>query len=141
MLDDLGVVDELLARGTTHLPVRFYDHARVVADLDLSADRGPPGVPYPGLLLLPQWAVEDVLLGRLARFGGSVERGRRLVALDDDGRQVTATVESDAGRETIRVAYLVGCDGGRSTTRKLLGLAFTRPGASSACRRARSRSS
>jgi 2-polyprenyl-6-methoxyphenol hydroxylase-like FAD-dependent oxidoreductase len=41
---------------------------------------------------------------------------------DDDG--VTVEVRTDAGTQHIRARYLVGCDGGRSTVRKLAGVDF-----------------
>ncbi|KAK6369799.1 hypothetical protein LTS17_009249 [Exophiala oligosperma] len=41
-----------------------------------------------------------------------------------DGHSVTATVATPTGTRTISAQYLAGCDGGRSTVRKLLGLSY-----------------
>jgi hypothetical protein len=57
---------------------------------------------------------------RLAGFGVAVELGAELSEFTQDDDGVTATV---AGTQ-IRARYLVGCDGGRSTIRKALGLTF-----------------
>ena len=50
--------------------------------------------------------------------------GTRLVGFVQDANSVTAEVEdvTSGARETIRAAYLVGCDGGRSLVRETLGI-------------------
>jgi 2-polyprenyl-6-methoxyphenol hydroxylase-like FAD-dependent oxidoreductase len=119
MFDDLGVVDRLINAGATHLPHRKYQGAEVVAEADPEADRVvTPDIPYPTGLLIPQWQVERALRERLADFDVEVERGAELRDLSPDADGVTATV----GGTGIRARYLVGCDGGRSTVRKALGL-------------------
>ncbi|MFC4533285.1 FAD-dependent monooxygenase [Sphaerisporangium dianthi] len=119
VLDDLGVVERLLESGTTHLPHRKYRGAEVVAEIDPEADRvATPDVPYPTGLLIPQWRVERTLRERLAEFDVAVEVDAELRDIGQDADGVTATV---AGKP-IRARYLVGCDGGRSTVRKALGL-------------------
>lgn len=115
VLDDLGVIDETLAGGVTHLPHRRYRGTQVISEADPEAGREPTDeIPYPVGLMIPQWRVERILRGRLAGFGVEVERGTELTALDQDADGVTA-----AG---IRARYLAACDGGRSTVRKVLGL-------------------
>src|SRR6266851_6536277 len=60
-------------------------------------------------------------------------RGFALDALVDDGPGVSATIRPHTGLEpiadgepqTLRVAYVVGCDGANSTVRSLLGLEMT----------------
>jgi 2-polyprenyl-6-methoxyphenol hydroxylase-like FAD-dependent oxidoreductase len=119
VLDDLGVVDELLMSGVTHLPHRKYRGAQVVAETDPAAGlAATPDVPYPTGLLIPQWRVEQALRERLADLGVAVESGAELSDFSEDVDGVTATV---AGTR-IRAQYLVGCDGGRSTVRRGLGL-------------------
>ncbi|MFC6082159.1 FAD-dependent monooxygenase [Sphaerisporangium aureirubrum] len=119
VLDDLGVVGRLMEVGTTHLPHRKYRGAEVVAEIDPEADRVvTPDIPHPTGLLIPQWRVERTLRERLADFGVAVELGAELRDLGQDAGGVTATV----GGTRIHARYLVGCDGGRSTVRKALGL-------------------
>jgi 2-polyprenyl-6-methoxyphenol hydroxylase-like FAD-dependent oxidoreductase len=119
VLDDLGVVGEVLASGTTHLPHRKYRGAEVVEEIDPDPSGEPtPEVPYPMFLMIPQSRVEEILRERLAGLGVAVELGAELRALAQDGAGVTATV----GDGVIRAGYLVGCDGGHSTVRRLLGL-------------------
>jgi 2-polyprenyl-6-methoxyphenol hydroxylase-like FAD-dependent oxidoreductase len=121
VLDDLGIIDPILASGTTHLPHRKYRGAEVVAEVDPEADRvATPDVPYPTGLLIPQWRVEEILRARLADFGVAVEPGAELRDFRADADGVTATV----GDGQIRARHLVGCDGGGSTVRKVLGLSL-----------------
>jgi 2-polyprenyl-6-methoxyphenol hydroxylase-like FAD-dependent oxidoreductase len=119
VFDDLGVAGWLLESGATQLPHRKYRGAEVVAEIDPEADRVvTPDIPYPTGLMIPQWRVEQVLRERLADFNVAVELGAELSDFRQDAGGVTATV----GGTQIRAQYLAGCDGGRSTVRKVLGL-------------------
>ncbi|XTZ16476.1 FAD-dependent oxidoreductase [Micromonospora echinospora] len=119
VFDDLAVVDRVLASGATHVPHRKYRGAEVVDEIDPEAGRVPtPDIPYPVGLMIPQWRVEQILRERLDDFDVAVERDAELRGFHQHADGVTATV----GGTEIRARYLVGCDGGRSTVRKVLGL-------------------
>jgi 2-polyprenyl-6-methoxyphenol hydroxylase-like FAD-dependent oxidoreductase len=124
ILDDLGVADAALAAGRSNHRLRLYAAGRLAADLDLPARPPQPGVPYPNLVVLPQWSVERVLRDRLSTLDGSVEYGRELVGLEQDDDGVTATVVARATGELerVRAAYVVGSDGGGSAVRRLTGI-------------------
>jgi len=77
---------------------------------------------YPYQVAVLQGRVEIVLEERLAELGGELHRGWELTGVEQDDIGVTVY-----GPETLRTRYLVGCDGGRSTVRKRLSVAF--PGA------------
>lgn len=103
-------------------------------------------IPYPMMARpLPTWRVEEVLRNRLAALGVQVEYGRRLVSLVQDDEGVTAILRvvnedsigwghafndvpagdvRDGAAEVVRARYVVGCDGGHSTTRHLAGIEF-----------------
>ena len=70
--------------------------------------------------MIPQWRVEQILRERLADFGVAVELGAELHGFSQHADGVTATI----GQARIQARYLVGCDGGRSTVRKALGLSL-----------------
>ncbi|MFJ7418623.1 FAD-dependent monooxygenase [Streptomyces uncialis] len=72
----------------------------------------------------PQYKIEEMLEKRALELGVSVHRGFRVTGLADTGDGVTATVEGPDGRAEYAARYLVGCDGGRSTVRKLAGFGF-----------------
>jgi rifampicin monooxygenase len=73
------------------------------------------------ILGIPQPTTERLLAERAAELGVEVRRGCELVGLSQDEDGVTAEL-ADGTR--LRSRYLVGCDGGRSTVRKLLGIGF-----------------
>ena len=119
VLDDLAVIDRMLASGVTHMLHRKYQGAEVIAEVDPEAGRVPtPDIPYPAGLMIPQWRVEQILRERLAGFGVAVELGTELRGFSQHAEGVTATI----GEAQIQARYLAGCDGGRSTVRKALGL-------------------
>lgn len=85
-------------------------------DPDLAAAQGPAG----GISLVSQQQLERLLAVRAAELGVEVRRGTEVTGFTEDGEGVTVT--TDAG--PVRGRWLVGCDGGRSTVRKLAGFAF-----------------
>ncbi|MEU7089256.1 FAD-dependent monooxygenase [Streptomyces achromogenes] len=73
---------------------------------------------------VPQHRTEAVLGAWLDELGVQVRRGRELVALTAGEDGVLLGIEGPDGPEQLRAGYLVGCDGGRSTVRKLAGFDF-----------------
>jgi 2-polyprenyl-6-methoxyphenol hydroxylase-like FAD-dependent oxidoreductase len=124
VFDDLGIADAALAAGRSSHRVHLYSGGRLALDLDVPARPPQPGVPYPNLVVLPQWRTERILRTRLSDLGGTVGLGQELVGLEQDGEGVTATVadRSTGAVHLIRAAYLVGCDGGHSRVRTLTGI-------------------
>src|ERR1700735_4840785 len=109
VLEDLGVIDRILANGRFHLPFRGYDGPTVLGDLDMHADRVPtPDVPYASPLIIPQWRVEEILRDRLAEFGGRVELATELIGFEQSGDCVTAALSRPGGNEQVAAEYLVG---------------------------------
>ncbi|WP_299535042.1 FAD-dependent monooxygenase [uncultured Streptomyces sp.] len=118
----LGIVDEVLASGSTPPPMRKYRDGVAVADTDPFAGAAPtPSAPYDRPWLIAQWRLEEILRARLAGLGVEVERAAEVVALTQDGDTVTATL---SGGGTVTARYAVGCDGAHSSVRKLLGIPF-----------------
>ncbi|MGW6708073.1 FAD-dependent monooxygenase [Streptomyces sp. NPDC054956] len=107
---ELGVAERLKAvgRGSTVLR-KYFDGAHIS---DTAVEGG---------LLIGQWQVEEALRDRLAELGVRVEYGNRLTGIAQDGSGVEAEL---ADGTVIRARHLAGCDGGRSTTRRLLGISF-----------------
>ncbi|MEO3764453.1 FAD-dependent monooxygenase [Streptomyces sp. B8F3] len=76
---------------------------------------------------IPQNQTEAVLEEWATELGADIRRGTELVEIADgflDGDQVEVAVATAGGVERLRAAYLVGCDGGQSRTRKLAGFDF-----------------
>jgi 2-polyprenyl-6-methoxyphenol hydroxylase-like FAD-dependent oxidoreductase len=126
VFDDLGVITSVLADGMPFPRFRTYAGTQIVSDKDISEMLGTeslartPEVPYPGTWLLPQWRTDELLYERFIDLGGEVEFGVAVTGFTQNPEAVT--VQTSAG--AIRADYLVGCDGGRSTVRKNLGVGF-----------------
>ncbi|GGM88273.1 rifampin monooxygenase [Dactylosporangium sucinum] len=73
------------------------------------------------ILGIPQTVTERLLAEHAAAAGAELRRGSELTGLTQDEDGVTAEL---ADGTSLRARYLVGCDGGRSTVRRLLGVAF-----------------
>lgn len=122
VLADLGVVDRVLAAGSAPLPMRKYRNGLPVADADpYGASRPAPDTPYDRPRLIAQWRLEEILLDRLAEYGVRVELGSEAVGLTRHADSVTVGL---ADGRNIGARYVVGCDGGHSPVRKMLGVTF-----------------
>ncbi|MET9600618.1 FAD-dependent monooxygenase [Streptomyces sp. NPDC006459] len=106
----LGVLEALEATGSKKVVLRKYFDGRHINDTSTE-----------GGLLLGQWQIEAALRDRLAGLGVQVEYGSELATISQDESGVRAEL---ADGTVIGARYLAGCGGGRSTTRKLLGIPF-----------------
>ncbi len=78
---------------------------------------------------VPQSVTETKLEEWATDLGADIRRSHELLSLTDHGDSVEVEVRGPQGVHTLRAAYLVGCDGGRSTIRKAAGFDF--PGTAS----------
>ncbi|HYZ38236.1 MAG TPA: rifampin monooxygenase [Pseudonocardiaceae bacterium] len=114
VLDQRGVLERFLALGQQYPLGGFF------AGIDKPApDRLDTAHPY--VLGIPQTTTDRLLTERATELGAEIRRGCELVGLSQDDHGVGAEL-ADGTR--LRSRYLVGCDGGRSTVRKLLGVGF-----------------
>ena len=113
LMDQRGLLERFLARGRQY-PLRGF------AGIDKPP---PPGLDtaHGYILGIPQTHTEALLAEWAAEIGAEVRRGVAVVALGQDDPGVSVEL-ADGTRYSAR--YLVGCDGGRSTVRKLLGVGF-----------------
>ncbi|MZD05012.1 pentachlorophenol monooxygenase [Streptomyces sp. SID5785] len=120
---DLGVLDAIRAAGTEYPKMRVWEGAEPGQEWDMVKRSEPTDqVPYANVWLIPQAATQRVLYDRLRELGGEVRFGAALAGLEQDGSGVTARFEDGS---TVRAAYLVAADGGRSTVRRALGIGMT----------------
>jgi rifampicin monooxygenase len=113
IMDQRGLLERFLALGTQY-PVGGFAGIKKPAP-----DRLDTAHPY--LLGISQPVTDRLLAEHAAELGAEIRRGRELTGLSQDGQGVTAEL---ADGTQLRARYLVGCDGGRSTVRKLLGIDF-----------------
>jgi 2-polyprenyl-6-methoxyphenol hydroxylase-like FAD-dependent oxidoreductase len=109
-----GLLERILERGRQRPAGGFF----------AAIDKPPPeglDSAHAYLVGIPQPVIVALLEERAIELGAQVRRGCAVadVEQDDDG----VTVELADG-EQLRSRYLVGCDGGRSTVRRRLGVGF-----------------
>ena len=123
ILADLSVGGGIVDSSIRVDAFRYFSDRRQVARF------GFP--PHLASRILPQPVVERLLTDLLRSLGGKVERGVRLlrlvqegVAADSAGAVVAVLDHADGGTEQVRVPYLIGADGARSTVRDQIGARF-----------------
>ncbi len=114
VLDQRGLLDRFLPLGRTYPLGGFFAGIPAPAPTGLDTT-------HPYALGIPQPEVDRLLTERALELGAEVRRGSEVVRLsrDDDGVDVGL---ADGTR--LRSRFVVGCDGGRSTVRTLLGVPF-----------------
>jgi 2-polyprenyl-6-methoxyphenol hydroxylase-like FAD-dependent oxidoreductase len=112
LLDQRGIAERFLDEGTIgqlgHYSGLFFD----VSELPSRHNYG---------IALLQYRIEAILADWIGERGVSVKYGHAVADFDQDDFGVDVQLSDGT---TIRTAYLVGCDGGRSTVRKTAGIAF-----------------
>jgi 3-(3-hydroxy-phenyl)propionate hydroxylase len=112
VLDQRGIADRFLAEGETAQVAGFAGVRLDISDFPTRHNYG---------LALWQRDFERILAGWIAEIEVPVLRGSEVVGLEQDD----AGVDVELSRGTsLRAAYLVGCDGGRSVVRKSAGIEF-----------------
>ncbi|SHI53299.1 2-polyprenyl-6-methoxyphenol hydroxylase [Nocardiopsis flavescens] len=114
VMDQRGLLERFLEHGTKYPLGGFFAAIHKPAPTGLDTEHG-----Y--VLGIPQTTTDRLLEEHAAEAGADIRRGAELVGLEQDAEGVTAEL-ADGTR--LRSRYLVGCDGGRSTVRKLLGVGF-----------------
>jgi 2-polyprenyl-6-methoxyphenol hydroxylase-like FAD-dependent oxidoreductase len=118
VLEPLGVAQTLVSRGIPAQRFTIRDRDRVLVPIGF----GDLPTPYPYTLMISQADTESVLLQRLTRLGGRVQRPRTLVGLTQDATKATALLD-DGSRVSAR--YVVGADGMHSAVREQAGIPFS----------------
>ncbi|WP_416531150.1 FAD-dependent monooxygenase [Streptomyces coelicoflavus] len=109
-----GLLDRLLRHGRRRPVGGLFAAIPAPAPEGLDAD-------YPYLLGIPQPVVVRILEEHAVALGARVRHGSAVTGFEQDDEGVTVEL---ADGERLRARYLVGCDGGRSTVRKRLGVGF-----------------
>jgi 3-(3-hydroxy-phenyl)propionate hydroxylase len=125
MLDKLGLIDEVVRRGLIEPKFRIWDRAprRLVVEFDFGLLKDDTRYPY--VVQCEQHKLATMTIARLAQFPhASVEFNARVADFSQTSDGVDVTVETASGPRKISGSYLIGCDGGRSTVRKILDVEF-----------------
>ncbi|MEV7884699.1 rifampin monooxygenase [Streptomyces sp. NPDC002817] len=114
VMDQRGLLERFLAHGR-QFPVGggyFAAIDKPVPELDTA---------HGYILGIPQPVTDRLLAEHATELGAEIRRGCEVVGVSQDEDGVSVEL-ADSTR--LRSRYLVGCDGGRSTVRKLLGIGF-----------------
>src|SRR5271165_4146052 len=114
IMDQRGLLDRFLAHGQQYPGPRRFAGIDKPSTATLDTAHG-----Y--VLGIPQPVTDRLLAERAVELGSQIRPGHEVTGVeqDDDG----VTVELADGTR-LRSRWLVGCDGGRSLVRRLLGIAF-----------------
>ncbi len=115
----IGLVHEILPHTVPNQILRFFDAKR-----RLLAEMAPPDARFgwPKRNGFVQPLVDAELLRGLDRFDHvEVRWGHRMETCEELADGVTVQL---SGGATVKAQYVVGCDGGRSATRHLMGVSF-----------------
>jgi 2-polyprenyl-6-methoxyphenol hydroxylase-like FAD-dependent oxidoreductase len=112
VLDQRGIADRFLAEGRA---MQVQGYAYVPLDISDFPTRHNYG------LALWQSHFERILARWIDELGVPVQMGRQVTGFGQDNTGVDVDLSDGS---TLRGAYLVGCDGGRSTVRKAAGIEF-----------------
>ncbi|WP_186774524.1 FAD-dependent monooxygenase [Chitinophaga pinensis] len=123
ILNDLGIAEDLMKIGSTELPYRKFQGNKMIGETPRT------GFPrndtrYPKTLLIPQPEVEKALRIKLQELGGSIEWATTLTDFKQSNNGINCQLENDRQHEAMHCSYMVACDGGKSSTRKKLGIDF-----------------
>lgn len=127
MLQAQGLLDEFLQAGMLVERVAFADRGRLLGAIhpqesEFAGFKGP--------LILAQSETERLLEAKLNALGARLERGVTLTAFTEKEKGIEAKLQhADGTEEVLKVQWLAGCDGARSSVRKTLeqkyGVEFT----------------
>ncbi|HTV68007.1 MAG TPA: FAD-dependent monooxygenase [Rhizobiaceae bacterium] len=112
VLDQRGIVDRFLAAGQIAQVTGFAVTRLDISDFPTRHNYG---------LALRQKHIERLLAGWVEELAVPIYRSRDVTGFEQDDAGVSIKLSDGA---SLRAAYLVGCDGGRSLVRKVAGIEF-----------------
>jgi 3-(3-hydroxy-phenyl)propionate hydroxylase len=125
LLDELGVAQTIIPLGLKSPSYRFHDRVTrsVVAEFDLG--RMGDEFRFPYVLQYEQYKLTASIAAAYANAGEfDVRFSHAVTDLRDRGSHVDIAVAANGATERLQAAYVIGCDGGRSTVRKLADIDF-----------------
>jgi 3-(3-hydroxy-phenyl)propionate hydroxylase len=120
ILEALGLIDEYIAQGLVSRTFQFWDRPtlRLVAEFDFGRLAGETRYPY--VVQTEQHKLALMGIAQLRAMNAVVRMGTKVTGVTQDANRAVVRLEG----ETLDADYVIGCDGGRSTVRKSLGIEF-----------------
>lgn len=117
ILHEVGCMDEIAPAVRVNAGMDFLTADRQVLLSMRSAPTSPSG--WPGSQMFHQPGLERPLRAAAIRLGADVRLGTTVLSIDHDEQAVSLGLDDGS---TVQAAWVVACDGARSTARKLLGV-------------------
>ncbi len=114
IMDQRGVLERFVAHGRLHPGVGRFAGIDKPAPADLDTA-------HAYVLGIPQPLTDRILTEHAGELGAQLRRGAAVVGFTQDADGVDVAL---ATGETLRARWLVGCDGGGSLVRRVLGVGF-----------------
>jgi 2-polyprenyl-6-methoxyphenol hydroxylase-like FAD-dependent oxidoreductase len=121
-LKELGILEEVEKQGVRNSAV-----GHKVPDLDFYATlslTALTGITFDYQIHAGQDVAARIALDHLRQRGARVLFNHQLLSLDQRSDRVVATVQTPEGAQSFQAKWMIGCDGARSTVRKLLDIEF-----------------
>jgi 3-(3-hydroxy-phenyl)propionate hydroxylase len=125
LLDELDVTKKIIPLGLVSPTYRFHDRlsGKVIAEFDLERMRDE--FEFPFVLQYEQYKLTASIAAEYANAGDfDVRFSHTVTAMAQDAGGVTIDFTSPDGAGKLSAAYIIACDGGRSTVRRLAGIEF-----------------
>ncbi len=125
VLGEAGLVEDMAEAGLIAPIFQFWDRPthNLVATFDLDLLKNDTKYPY--VIQCEQYKTAQIILKRLLKMPNvEVLFGHKVTGITQKADGVSVDVESKAGVETHDGAWMIGADGGRSTTRKAADIPF-----------------
>jgi 3-(3-hydroxy-phenyl)propionate hydroxylase len=125
MLEELGLVEEVTRRGLIEPKFRIWDRAsrEVIAEFDFGILKNDTR--YPHVVQCEQHKIANMTIERLKALPNArVAFSSHVAGFEPHDDRVEVEIESPTGTQRLTASCLIGCDGGRSTVRKTMGIDF-----------------
>lgn len=121
IIEQAGVAPRFLEKAITWRHGRSYYKNQVVHHLDIPFQ---PDDKFEPMTNLAQCMMEDILVDEALAQGVDLRFQTALTELRQDAEGVQLTLDTPEGPYRMRSQWVVGCDGARSTVRRLMSLRF-----------------
>lgn len=122
-----GVADAILAKALRVDEIGEIERATGRRPFPLRMHVLAAETRYPFVINLPQHHMEPILAEAVRARGGEIRLGHRVTGLEQADESVRLRFATPQGEREFAASYVLGCDGGRSTVRELLGFTVEGP--------------
>src|SRR5213592_3614820 len=120
--DRLGIGQQMVDKGVVWSVGKIFHGASQLYQFNLLPEQGHK---MPAFINLQQFHAEAYLVDRVHELSAIYLRWRnKVIALEQRNDQAILTIETPDGPYRMRAAYVVACDGARSSLRQMVGAEF-----------------